>query len=312
MGARSRLTRAAYFDLEFDGEAVAFRVEQDGTQVRVVCGDQVDVFDDVSFDGCLWQVTRDGVVLSGQAHVVGSEVWLNHQGRSVHGVPVKPGADAESGGGTRIVAPMHGRVLSVALAVGDEVEPGTAALVVEAMKMQHTLQVPLEGRVSAIHVGEGDQVATGQVLVEFEEANVMSRRISIAGASGMWGDSTLSTAQLLTDPDLDYITYECLAEITMAIMTRAKLKDPETGYATDVVQQLIPSHLAEFAARGIKVVTNAGGVNPKAAAAVLQEKCRELGLSLKVASVSGDDAMPHLAALAEAGVQEMDTGALAA
>ena len=64
---------------------------------------------------------------------------------------------------------MHGRVLSVALSVGDQVEQGTAALVVEAMKMQHTLQVPLEGRVSAIHVGEGDQVATGQVLVEFEE-----------------------------------------------------------------------------------------------------------------------------------------------
>ena len=137
----------------------------------------------------------------------------------------------------------------------------------------------------------------------------MSRRISIAGASGMWGDSMLSTAQLLTDPDLDYITYECLAEITMAIMTRAKLKDPNAGYATDVVEQLIPSHLAEFAVRGIKVVTNAGGVNPKAAAAVLQEKCQELGLSLKVASVSGDDAMPHLAALAEAGVREIDSGA---
>ncbi len=137
----------------------------------------------------------------------------------------------------------------------------------------------------------------------------MSRHVSIAGASGMWGDSTLATAQLLRDPNLDYITYECLAEITMAIMTRARQKDAQAGYATDVIADLIPRHLGEIAGRGIRVITNAGGVNPQAAAAVLRQKVAELGLSLKIATVSGDDAMPHLAALRDAGLCETDNDA---
>ncbi|WP_127114347.1 acyclic terpene utilization AtuA family protein [Shimia sediminis] len=134
----------------------------------------------------------------------------------------------------------------------------------------------------------------------------MTRIVSIAGASGMWGDSTLSTPQLLTDPDLNYITYECLAEITMAIMTRAKLKDHNAGYATDVIQETIPAHLSEIASRGIKVITNAGGVNPKAAAEALRSKVHDLGLSLKIATVFGDDAMPHLDTLQQAKVKELD------
>lgn len=125
----------------------------------------------------------------------------------------------------------------------------------------------------------------------------------------MWGDSTLATAQLLRDRHLDYITYECLAEITMAILTRARQKDPEAGYATDVITDLIPRHMPEIAARGIRVITNAGGVNPQAAARALRHRLSGMGLSLKVATVCGDDALPHLAALRALKLHAIDSGA---
>lgn len=136
----------------------------------------------------------------------------------------------------------------------------------------------------------------------------MPEKVVIGGAAGMWGDSMLSTRQLLGTGRLDYLIYECLAEITMAIMSRARLKNPDLGYATDVIETLLPRHLEEIARQGVKVVTNAGGVNPRAAAAALRKAAQERGLDLKIGTVEGDDAMPHLATLREAGVREMDRG----
>ncbi|MCB9433106.1 MAG: DUF1446 domain-containing protein [Ardenticatenaceae bacterium] len=131
------------------------------------------------------------------------------------------------------------------------------------------------------------------------------KTIYIGGAAGAWGDSSLATAQLLTTPRLDYIIYEALAEVTMAILTRAKLKNPNAGYAIDFIDPILKNHLRELQQRGIRVITNAGGINPQAAAAALRHIASEQGIDLKVAVVEGDNLMPQLEQLRQADVREM-------
>ena len=108
--------------------------------------------------------------------------------------------------------------------------------------------------------------------------------ITISGAAGAWGDSSLSTAQLIADGRSDYIIYEGLAEITMAILSRALERDPSQGYARDIIET-IAKNLSGYREIGARVVTNAGGVNPEKAA----ETIRAAGPDLKVAVVKGDD-----------------------
>lgn len=132
------------------------------------------------------------------------------------------------------------------------------------------------------------------------------RTVRIGGASGAWGDTPMAIGQLLTS-EVDYLMMDYLAEVTMSLLARARLKDPEAGYPPDFVGYLKP-HLAEIARRGIKVVSNAGGVNPEAAKRALDALCRDLGLPLKVAVVTGDDLMPQTDALREQGVREWVSG----
>lgn len=125
-----------------------------------------------------------------------------------------------------------------------------------------------------------------------------SNTITIGGAAGMWNDSQLATPQLLAHGGCDYLVFEALAEITMAVLTKACLKNPAAGYARDVIQ-IIGEHLAEIRAQGIKVVTNAGGVNPATAVAVLKRMAAEAGLEIKVATVTGDDVLERIDDLPE-------------
>lgn len=119
----------------------------------------------------------------------------------------------------------------------------------------------------------------------------MGRVVRIGGASGSWGDSPTAIPQLLT-AEVDYLMMDFLAEITMSLLARARLKDPAGGYPPDFVRDLV-DNLPAISARGIRVVTNAGGVNPAGCAAALATAARARGLSPRIAVVEGDDMTGH-------------------
>jgi hypothetical protein len=136
-----------------------------------------------------------------------------------------------------------------------------------------------------------------------------ARTVRIGGASGFWGDSSVGAPQLVALGELDYLVFDYLAELTMSILAAARAKDPQLGYATDFVQVTLRAVLREVVARGIRVVSNAGGVNPDACAAAIAALAQELGVQVSVAVVSGDDALALVPQLREEGVTELQSGA---
>jgi hypothetical protein len=137
------------------------------------------------------------------------------------------------------------------------------------------------------------------------------RAVRIGGASGFWGDSSVGAPQLVTHGQIDYLVFDYLAELTMAILAGARLRKPEAGWATDFVTVAMRAVLRDVVARGIRVVSNAGGVHPQACAAALAALAAEQGVAVKIAVVSGDDVLPLLPRLQAAvpPVREMDSGA---
>ena len=133
--------------------------------------------------------------------------------------------------------------------------------------------------------------------------------VRIGGASGYWGDAALATPQLLGAGDLDFIVYDYLAEITMAILARARAKSPEAGFATDFITAAMAPNLKEIAKQGVRIISNAGGVNPEGCATALRAEIEKQGLSLKVAVVLGDDQMDRLPEISDAGPTNMFSGA---
>ena len=136
----------------------------------------------------------------------------------------------------------------------------------------------------------------------------MTKSIKIGGASGFWGDSVIATPQLLNGNSLDFIVYDYLAEITMSIMARARSKDPSKGYATDFVSSVMKLNLRQIADQNIKILSNAGGVNPNACADALRELIKEQNLDLKVAVILGDDLMSEKEILNKDKILEMYSG----
>ncbi|MCY1265094.1 Acyclic terpene utilization family protein AtuA [compost metagenome] len=133
-----------------------------------------------------------------------------------------------------------------------------------------------------------------------------ANHVRIGGASGFWGDSAIATPQLLEVPGLDYLVYDYLAETTMAILARAQTRDPALGYATDFVSAVIEPHLATLLERKVRLIANAGGLNPLACRDAVLRVAERQGLAPRVAVVSGDDLLPAWSAGAIHSLQRLD------
>lgn len=123
----------------------------------------------------------------------------------------------------------------------------------------------------------------------------MPRTITIGNAQGFWGDSPDAPARLLRQqPDLDYLTLDYLAEVSLSILALQKSRDLEAGYARDflgVLEQIVPLWKAGNRTR---IVCNAGGLNPHGCAAACAALLRDAGVPKRIGVVSGDDVLPAL------------------
>ena len=134
--------------------------------------------------------------------------------------------------------------------------------------------------------------------------------LRIGNAGGYWGDDPYALRRQVTGAiPLDYVSIDFLAEITMSILQKQYARDPQAGYARDFAIQVEPL-LEEILKRRIKIITNAGGVNPQGCAEALFEMARRRGLALKVAVVGGDDLKGRIEELRERGIDlgNMETG----
>lgn len=134
------------------------------------------------------------------------------------------------------------------------------------------------------------------------------RIVKIGCASGFWGDTNTAAFQLVHLSDINYLVFDYLSEITMSIMAKAMMTNPEHGYALDFVSRVMTPLLKKISDKKIKVISNAGGVNPLACRDALQKVIETQGLDLKVAVVLGDDLMPNQAELKNQNIKEMFSG----
>lgn len=132
------------------------------------------------------------------------------------------------------------------------------------------------------------------------------RLVRIGGASGFWGDSSVGAPQLVRRGKVDYLVFDYLAELTMSLLAAARLENPQAGYATDFVAVTMKQLLGEVIGRGIKVVSNAGGMNPRGCAGAVAALAAEQGIAARIAYVEGDDVMPLLGELRASGVEGLD------
>ncbi len=137
------------------------------------------------------------------------------------------------------------------------------------------------------------------------------RTVRIGNGQGFWGDNVDAPVELLRGGLIDYIGMDYLAEVTLSIMMRQKLRSPDLGYATDFID-FVRRVLPELKERNVRVIANAGGLNPRACRAKVFEVARGMGVhGIRVGVVEGDDVLPRLPELIAAGhpLANMDTGA---
>lgn len=121
--------------------------------------------------------------------------------------------------------------------------------------------------------------------------------VRIGNCSGFYGDRLGAMLEMLTGGDLDYLTGDYLAELTMLILGRDRMKSPERGYAKTFLTQL-EQCLGTAQDRGVRIVANAGGLNPAGLAAAVRSLAERLAIPVTVAHVEGDDLLPRAAELA--------------
>lgn len=134
--------------------------------------------------------------------------------------------------------------------------------------------------------------------------------VLVANGQGFWGDSPLGPIRLVREGPLHYLTLDYLAEVTMSIMQKQKRRNPETGYATDFVKML-ERVLPICMEKSIRIIANAGGVNPLACRRACAEVVRKLKLKgVKIGVILGDDILTDLPRLMSEGEEfkNLDTG----
>lgn len=138
-----------------------------------------------------------------------------------------------------------------------------------------------------------------------------SRVVRVAGGQGFWGDWLEAPRRQVEGGPIDYLMLDYLAEVTMSILQKQKERDPAMGYARDFVGAM-ESVFEAVAKRGVKVIANAGGVNPEACAKAVRDAARKAGVAgaVKLGVVTGDDLLPRLDELLAAGhaLTHMDSG----
>lgn len=134
------------------------------------------------------------------------------------------------------------------------------------------------------------------------------KTVRIGGASAAWGDTIHGARQLVEKGNVDYLVGDYLAEVTMALLARAKANAPDSGHIPDWLASVKPV-LPQIKEQGIRRITNSGGMNPMACRDAFMAIATEAGLEFKVAVVTGDDLMPDAADIAVAGPVEMFSGA---
>lgn len=137
------------------------------------------------------------------------------------------------------------------------------------------------------------------------------RIVRVASGQGFWGDWLEAPRRQVEGGDVDYLMLDYLAEVTMSILQKQKERDPNMGYARDFVGAF-ESVLPAVANRGVRVIANAGGVNPPACAAAIRQVAKKHNVSdaIRIGVVTGDDLLPRLDELMAAGheLAHMETG----
>ncbi|MFQ5740660.1 MAG: acyclic terpene utilization AtuA family protein [Acidobacteriota bacterium] len=136
-----------------------------------------------------------------------------------------------------------------------------------------------------------------------------ARRVRVGNAGGYWGDDLGALQRQLSLGELDYVTQDFLAEVTMSILQKQRARNPELGYAVDFLDQMRVC-LPLLAEKGTRLISNAGGIHPRACALEVVKIAEQAGLGVRIAVVEGDDLMSRLAEMISRGIrfENMETG----